>query len=107
MSIEASEAKTGSVYRRTRISPVEAWRGYSVLVTIPPNELDKVITRLRAGHPTSREVFCLSCLRDGAVLCWRYIRRDRSTLREVTALPQDTTLRRVRPPSWLPKGRVS
>lgn len=106
MSVQARDVDIGSVYRRTRVSSVEGWRGFSVLVPMPPKELNKVVQQLRSGHQTSREVFCLSCLRSGDLLFWRYLRRDGATRREVAALPQGTSLRRVLPPSWLPRRRV-
>jgi len=104
--IFASQAQSGSVYRRTKKPFCEQFRGYRVLVPMTPQDASRVLMRMRAGKQDSRETFCLSCVRDGTGSAWwRYIRLDRTTTREVVIIPNDCRLRVVVPPTWLPKSR--
>ena len=101
----ALDAREGNVYRLTRVSSVEQFRGFSVLVPVPPREQSKVLMRIRKRDPDSRDTWILSMLRDGALLFWRYIRKEHHVTRELAALPGDRRLRQVKAPAWLPKGR--
>jgi len=103
--ISAATASPGTVYRPTKASGIERYRGYSILVPLPPKEATGVVDKLRAGKADSRETWLLGMLREGASLFWRYIRKERATTRELVALPPDYHLREVSPPAWLPKSR--
>ena len=103
--MNAVDATQGKSYRRTRVSSVEQFRGFSVLIPVAPREQVKVLTRIRARDPDSRDTWILSMLRDGAILFWRYIRKENHVARELAALPADCRLRQVKSPAWLPKSR--